>query len=133
MQLKINKINFFLNQKNLFDIIFLFFLTIIIFNFEDNFKKDYIGLLLGFYLLIYYFLNQNLFYNLKHTVYISIFLLYLVISQLYQIYITPNNENYLNIKDFTVLIFDLWLFSCLILYKKNLIFFFKKLFLIICF
>lgn len=133
MRSQINKINFFLNQHNFFDLIFLFFLTIIIFNFGDIFKRDIIGFLLGFYLLIYYYLNQKLFYNLNHIIYILIFLSYLVINQLYQTYITPSNENYLNIKDHIVLIFDLLLFSFLILYKKNWEYFFKKLFLVICF
>lgn len=133
MPSQINKINFFLNRHNFFDLIFLFFLTIIIFNFGDIFKRDIIGFLLGFYLLIYYFLNQKLFYNLNHIIYILIFLSYLVINQLYQTYIPPSNENYLNIKDHIVLIFDLLLFSFLILYKKNWVYFFKKLFIIICF
>lgn len=133
MRSQINKINFFLNQHNFFDLIFIFFLTIIIFNFGDIFKRDIIGFLLGFYLLIYYFLNQKLFYNLSYIIYILIFLSYLVINQLYQTYITPSNENYLNIRDHIVLIFDLLLFSFLILYKKNWLYFFKKLFLVICF
>jgi O-antigen ligase len=131
--LSLKKENFFLWSNNIFDYLLLFYLTISIFNFDIFYKKDVISFSLILYLVFYYFSNPNKFYKKKDLFYIFIFILYLFLFQIYFVYTQTNSlENIFNLK-FNKLLFNLSLFSFLILYKKNWLFFFEKLLLIVCF
>jgi O-antigen ligase len=132
MQLKKNKHFSFLIKENIIDYIFYFYLTIFIFNFDNFFRKDLISLILGSYLLLYFCFNQKIFFKIKHANYALIFLSYLIINQLYHYNTTSNTQiNFISI-DLLGLIFNLLLFSFLIMLKKNWTLFFEKIFFIIC-
>ena len=128
MQLKKNKHFSFLIKENIIDYIFYFYLTIFIFNFDNFFRKDLVSLILGSYLLLYYCFNQKIFFKIKHANYALIFLSYLIINQLYHYNTTSNIQiNFISI-DLLGLIFNLLLFSFLIMLKKIGHHFLKKYF-----
>lgn len=131
--LNLKKEKNFLWSNNIFDYLLLFYLTISIFNFDSFYKKDVMSFVLILYLVFYYFSNPNKFYKIKDLFYVFIFILYLFLFQIYFVYTQTNSlENIFNLK-FNKLLFTLSLFSFLILYKKNWLFFFEKLIVIVCF
>ena len=112
-------------QNNAIDYLLLFYLTISIFNFDIFFKKDVISFCLITYLVFYYFLNLNKFYKIKNLIYVFTFILYIFLSQIFFAYIqTKSLDNIFNIS-FYKLLFNLTLFSFLILYKKKWLLFFE--------
>ena len=128
-----NKEKNFIWSNNIIDYLLLFFLTISIFKFDIIFKKDVISFFLIICLVFYYLSNPNKFYKLERIVHVFIFALYLFLFQMYFEYDQTNSlENIFNLK-LNKLLFNLGLFSFIILYKKKIGYFFQNLILIVSF
>lgn len=126
------KINF-IESKNIFEIIIFFYLIISIFNFDNFFQRFSISLILTIYLFFFYISNLDKFFKIKEIYYVIIFLSYLFIHQFIQYENKTNlNINFFNY-EFNKIIFNSFIFSFIILYRKNWLNFFEKFLYIVCF
>jgi len=124
----------FIESKTIFEYIIFFYLIISIFNFDNFFRRDVIGFFLIIYLVFFYFSNLSDFFKIKEITYVCIFLLYLCIIHLvhYKDQTITSNQNFFNL-EFNKIIFNIFIFSFFLLFKKNWLNFFEKLLHIICF
>jgi len=129
-----NKNKNYFTSNNFLEFVVLFFLIIVIFNFDNFFKKnDLIYYAISMYCLFYFFSNLNKFIKIKNIIFILIFMSYLLGLQIYHLYNQANFINNFFSDDLIKMIFNLSLFSFIFLMKKNWYIFFEKLLYTVCF
>ena len=129
-----NKNKNYFTSDNFLEFVVLFFLIIVIFNFDNFFKKNnLINYAFSVYCLFYFFSNLNKFTKIKNVIFILIFMSYLLGLQIYHLYNQTNFINNFFSDDLIKMIFNLSLFSFIFLLKKNWYIFFEKLLYTVCF